>query len=229
MKKSWIAIGLALLVAGILVVVVAVGGGPSHPIGPITVEAATPPNATITLLDSESCHPEFPGWRGSGESDSIDDVVAWFEAEWGPAVQPWTNRSNSVGAAGEWRHYVDLSIWLSGDGRFVVQTFETLDHTCPQAEDEPWAGVPESAWSRSFESCTGTTDVWFAGLRYGEKKSALGTVTDPTSIPPIGWEETEFENGARVLYLEDLAEEIVVRLPDTSSYQAYSLGGCAQG
>ncbi|MDA2978697.1 MAG: hypothetical protein O3B42_02890, partial [Actinomycetota bacterium] len=148
------------------------------------MEDATAPNATITLLDSESCHPEFPGWRGSGESDSLDDVVAWFDTEWGPVAQPWTDRSNSVGAAGEWRHYADLSIWLSGDGRFIVQTFATVDHTCPQEEDEPWEGVPESAWSRSFHGWRGTTDVWFAGLRYGEKKNALGAVKEPTSTPP---------------------------------------------
>lgn len=229
MKRSWIVAAVLLFSAGLLVIVVAIGGGSTHPIGPISVESATPPDATIRLLDSDSCHANFPGWRGSGESDSIDEVVAWFDAEWGPVVQPWTERSNSVGAAGDWRHYSDLSIWLSSDGRFVVQTFETVDHSCPQADHDPWGGIPESAWSQSFDVCPNTTDVWFAGLRYGEKTNALGSVVDPTLRPPVGWDTIEFGNGARVSYLEGTGDELVVRLPGTPVYQAYSLGGCALG
>lgn len=225
-KRTWLVVGLLLFTAAGLVVAVAIGGGSRHPEGEITVASATPPGATMVLEDSGSCHPDFPGWSGLGTFSDDGDAAAWFDDNWGPIVEPWTSRRGELVSAGEWRYYGSLAVLLRDDRRFVVRTFQTLDHSCPGSSDAVWGGIPVSAWASGSESCPDTTIVTFAGISYDPKRDAAGGTTTPTDTPPRGWQQRAYANGGEISYLDSDPDEIVVKLPDATQYQRYGIAQC---
>jgi hypothetical protein len=225
-RKAWFLLAGALFVAAALVIVVALGGGENHPRGEIEVAAATPPGVTMRLESVGSCHDDFPGWSALGTPSGDTDVKAWFDAEWGPVVEPWTSREAALGGLEQWTHYQDISVQFRVDGRFVVRTFDTLTHQCPRDIDQPWGDVPETAWSTTEGACPDTTNVYFARIAYDPKRDAFGGIVAPTNDAPIGWERIDYPNGGTISYLDGDASEIVVRLPGTSTFQKYGLLHC---
>ncbi|MEZ5175972.1 MAG: hypothetical protein R2823_07170 [Acidimicrobiia bacterium] len=227
MQKIWMGIaGVLFIASGVLIFVAFTGS--SHPMGAISVEAATAPGDTMELRDSSDCRDDFPGWRGVVGASEHEDAAAWFDEVWGPAVEPWTSRSNTLGVAGEWRHYADLSVRFVGDG-YTVQTFAgTVDHGCPSSEASTWGAVPQSAWTQPGATCPSTDVIVFAGTEYLPKPNALGSPTEPTLTPPGGWDLITYPNGGAVAFRDDDANDISVRYPGSTVYQLHSVGGiCA--
>lgn len=225
-KRLWFAFGVALFVAAGLIVAVALGGGSTHPMGEIEVEAATPPESSMRLDDSSHCHADFPGWLAIGTPPDEFDVAGWYEAAWGPQVEPWTGLSNSLRGTGEWLHFERLSVLLRPDGKFLVQTFETADHSCPRTDDIPWGGDLESTWSNTASTCPDTTIVVFGGIRYDPKRDALGSPFPAVADAPKGWDRIDYPNAGSIAFLPGDASEISVRLPGASDYQRYALSVC---
>jgi hypothetical protein len=192
------------------------------PLGPLTLEEATPPGATLDLRPQRYCSHATAGFWATGETSmSIAETDAWYVARFGDVLEEATLRLNR-GEDGDSGFLVleDLTIWRrveQGRARLWVQTYETTSHVCLHDEMDRWDSVTAGVF---MDACNEPV-LTFWGTDYG--------APEPSEPPPT-WSVISLSGDRAIAH--DIEDPLVVyaRAGPDEAWQVFQAGeGCYNG